>query len=124
MPRDTGGRALLSVRLFVRDHRMREVPATEQALEAYYEDFVFSQSRPGAEAARASVQRSYGSDPTATEVSGREARAYPRGPEPPPDDPDPRMPAVVVWAEGDDFFLLASDLLEVEDLLPIARSVR
>ena len=95
IPRETLGHELQSLRLFVRDHRLRDVPPEKQALEAYYGAFTFSQSRPGeAEARRLALETSYGSDPREEEVSGREARVYERGPEPPEDDPDPRMPAV------------------------------
>ena len=125
VPADTAGRALQSLQLFVRDHRQREVPEGERALEAHYGDFVFSQSRPGARQARAAVvETSYGSPARPAEVSGCEARGYERGPEPAPDDPDPRMPAVVVWCDGEEFFLLASERLDLAELLPIARSVR
>jgi len=124
VPRDTVGQKLESLSLFVKDHKLREVPPEKQALEAYYGSFSFSQSRPGVEAARvAALGTSYGSAPQVADVVGCEARSYERGPDPPPDDPDPRMPAVVVWACGDAFFLLASETLEVETLLRIARSV-
>ena len=125
MPRETGGCELGSLALFVRDHRMREVAPEEQALEAHYGAFVYSQSRPGAAGAlRALREVSYGREPRSGEVSGCEARIYERGPEPPADDPDPRMPAVVVWADGECFYLLASDEWEAEVLLAVARSVR
>jgi hypothetical protein len=110
--------------LFVRDHRMREVPPKMQALEAYYGSFVFSQSRPGEEEARRrAIDERYGDDPRTVSVEGREGRGYERGPEPPPDDPDPRMPAVVAWADGPRSLLLASDQLELADLLTIAASL-
>lgn len=124
IPRDTAGRSLTTLELFVRDHRMREVGPEEQALEAHYGAFSFSQSRPGAEAARrAVVETSYGVGPRPVDVGGCEARAYERGPAPAPDDPDPRMPAIVVWCDGDEFFLVASEELDVDALLRIAGSV-
>jgi len=125
VPERTAGHALESLSLFVMDHKMREVPPERRALEAWYGVFSFSQSRPGAaEARRAALETSYGSDPRPAEVQGSEARTYERGPELPPDDPDSPMPAVVVWARDEDFFLVASETLAVEELLVIARSVR
>ena len=124
VPRDTLGHELQSLYLFVRDHKLREVPPEEQALEAWYGAFSFSQSRPGeADARRLALETSYGSDPRAELVSGHEARAYELGTEPPDDDPDPRMPAVVVWADASRFFMVASDSMPCRDLARIARSV-
>lgn len=125
VPHETLGCALGSLALFVRDHRMREVSAAEQSLEAHYGEFVFTQSRPGAAGALRAVREvSYGSAPLEAEVSGCEARIYELGPVPPADDIDPRMPAVVVWADGEHFFLVASGSREVRVLLDVARSVR
>jgi hypothetical protein len=124
LPRNTLGRALESLSVFVRNHRMREVELHERTLEAYYGAFSFSQSRPGVAAARRGVvETSYGQGPRSEHVNGCEARSYPLGPEPPPGHPDPRMPAVVVWFEHDRFFLVASESLDVETLLAVARSV-
>ena len=124
LPGETAGHALSSLALFVLDHRLREVPPEKQSLEAHYGAFVFTQSRPGAEAARCSaVETSYGSAPREDRVGSHEARVYERGPEPEPGDPDGRMPAVVVWARGDGFYLVASTELDAEELLAIARSV-
>lgn len=124
VPGDIGGRRLLSLAVFVRDHNLREVTPDERALEAYYEGFTFSQSRPGAdEARRRAYEGSYGPDPREVEVGEHRARAYDLGPEPEPDDPDSRMPAVVAWADGDRFYLLASENLEVEELVEIAGTV-
>lgn len=122
------GRELLSLAVFVRDHEHREVAPGERALEAHYEGFLFSQSQPGVEAARRrAYERSYGPDPRDIEIGGGgarlPARAYDLGPEPEPDDPDPRMPAVVAWADGDRFFLLASEEMEVGELIEIGRTI-
>jgi hypothetical protein len=125
VPRDTKGCELESLALFVRNHKMRELEPHEQSLEAHYGGFVFTQSRPGVEAAdRAVRETSYGSGPRPENVSGHEARAYERGPEPAADDPDPRMPAVLAWSDGENFLFLASESLPVVSLLAIARSVR
>jgi hypothetical protein len=48
---------------------------------------------------------------------------YELGDEPPVDDPDPRPPSVVVWADGEIFYLLASDELAVVELTDIANSL-
>ncbi|MFW6084319.1 MAG: hypothetical protein ACODAA_03825 [Gemmatimonadota bacterium] len=121
---EVNGRRLLSLAVFVRDHDHREVPPGERALEAHYEGFVFSQSRPGvAVACRRAYERSYGPTSRRVEIADRRARAYELGPEPKPDDPDPRMPAVLAWADGDRFHLLASATLEVEELIEIGRTL-
>lgn len=118
------GRRLLSLAVFVRDHNHREVAPGERALEAHYEDFVFSQSRPGtAEARRRAYDISYGQTPRDVEMGAHRVRAYDLGPEPAPDDPDPRMPAVLAWADEDRFHLLASATLEVEELIEIGRAL-
>jgi len=123
-PHETSGYHLSSLSVFVRDHKMREVPPEKQSLEAHYGGFVFTQSRPGTEAARHAVREvSYGTAPRAEQIGHCEARVYERGPEPEPDYPDGRMPAVVVWSDEDRFYLLASDLLDAPGLLRIARSV-
>jgi len=124
VPGETLGHTLSSLSLFVMDHRMRVVPPEKQSLEAHYGAFVFSQSRPGSKAARHAVHEvSYGAAPRTDDVGGHEARVYERGPEPEPDDHDGRMPAVVVWAIADRFFLVASGELDTPALLAIARSV-
>jgi len=124
IPRSSAGHPLERLALFVRDHRMREVPPGRQALEAHYGSFVFSQSRPGEEEARRrALEGRYGAEPQPVSLGGREGRAYERGPEPPSDDPDPRMPAVVAWADGPRFLLLASDQLELTELLTVAASL-
>ena len=125
VPASTAGRSLERLALFVRDHRMREVPQTRQALEAHYGSFSFSQSLPGeAEARRLALEVRYGTDPRpALLVGGREGRVYERGVVPPPGDPDPQMPAVVTWADGPRFLQLASVELDLDQLLAIAGSV-
>lgn len=123
-PKETLGHPLARLALFVRDHRLRKVPPEGQSIEAHYGAFVLTQSRPGAEAAaRAAYGVSYGRDPRTEPVGTVEARVYERGPEPEPGDPDGRAPAVVAWAVGDRFFLLASDALDTSALLEVARSI-
>lgn len=113
-----------SIAIHVRDHRRRELPAGSRSLEAHYDGFVLSQARRGAdEAARLALRVPYGRDARTVWVSGHEGRAYPLGPEVPPDDVDGRAPAVVTWHEGGVHFLMASGTLEVERLEAIAASL-
>lgn len=123
-PADTGGAALESLQIFVRDHKMRELPVAERSLEAHYGAFVFSQTlRTEAEARRLAFDERYGRAPKAVSVAGRAGCSYDLGPEVPADDPDGRSPAVVVWHDGGQFFLLASTTLEAKALVAIAASV-
>ena len=123
-PGETLGFDLSSLALWVRDARDREVEPERRVLEAHYGGFVFSQSQPGRGAALRQVRDvSYGANPRPTRIGGCEAREYARGPEPDAGDPDPRMPAVIVWAAGARFFMVASDRLDLEALRRVARSV-
>lgn len=123
-PRNTAGRDLESLRVFVRDHRHREVPVEKRSLEAYFGTFVVSQSHRGRkEARRWAVEVSYGREPREVRVVGHEGRVYELGPEPPPDDVDGRTPAVVVWHDAGMHFLVASDELEADTLLTVATSM-
>ncbi len=125
-PSDTAGHALASLRVHVMDYQMRDLPPSERTLEAHYGAFVFTQAGPGAEEARRlALEQSYGATARAVTVGGHEARAYDEGPVPEPDDPDGQMPAVVVWADGARFFLVAgaTDDLKLADLFRIANSV-
>ncbi len=122
-PHDTRGLEVQSFSVHVRDHKQRELSRRSRSLEVHYGDFVLSQSRKGkSEARRWALGTSYGSNPQSVDVAGREGRMYPPGPEPEPDDIDPRRPAVVTWCDGEMFYLLASERLEVESLLEIAQS--
>ena len=110
----------MALRIHVKDHRKRDVPPT---LEAYFEGFVLSQSvREPDEAARLAAQR-YGADRKEVSVSGHAGFSFELGPEPDPDDVDPRQPAVVTWADQGRFVLIASDTKEAADLLEIAASL-
>ena len=120
----TAGFDLHSLAVFVRDHKQRELPRAERSLEAHYGAFVLSQSSPGADQARQlALETRYGPAPQALSIAGREARRYELGPESPPDDPDPRSPAVLTWCDGDRFYLLASEILSAGELIPIAESI-
>ena len=124
VPRHLAGFELQSLRVHVMDHRRRQLPIEERTLEAHYGGFVVSQAKRGtAEARRLAFEVSYGAEARQTSVAGHEARAYALGPEPELDDPDGRMPAVVVWPDGGLFLLIASGELDAADLIPIAASL-
>ena len=113
-----------SLRIHVRDHKLRELPPAERSLEAHYSSFVFTQSRhERAEARRLALSVAYGGQPTDAASAGREARVYELGPPVPPDDIDGRVPAVVVWHDEGMFFLMASGSMTTEALREIANSV-
>lgn len=121
---DTAGFPLGSLSVFVRDHRHRELPVHERTLEAHYGAFVFTQSWKGEdEARRWAIDVSYGPDPRPLVIAGNEGRTYELGAEPPADDIDGRMPAVVVWHEGGMHYLVASTRLDVAALLDIVASL-
>jgi hypothetical protein len=123
-PAFTAGCDLKGLRIFVRDHTMRELPPGERSLEAYYERFVVSESRKGIEdARRLALDVRYGRDPREGAIAGHPARIYELGPEPEPEDIDGRPPAVVTWHDGEMFFLVASGELSAADLIPVAASM-
>ena len=51
-PAYTAGRRLRSLRIHVRDHKLRELPIHDRTLEADYGPFVLSQARRGVDEAR------------------------------------------------------------------------
>src|SRR5262245_8973280 len=123
-PTFTAGLEHAGLRIFIRDHKMRDVPVGDRSLEAHYGRFVFSQSRKGAdEARRLALDVSYGREPHEAMIAGHAGRMYELGPEPEPGDPDSRMPSVVTWHDGEMFFLVASGEMPVADLIPIAISI-
>jgi hypothetical protein len=69
------------------------------------------------------VDVSYGASPEEARIAGHEGRVYDVGPEPEPDDIDPRLPAVVTWHDNGMFFLVASGELPPDALLRIAASL-
>lgn len=124
VPRLTAGPALKSLRIHVRDHRLRELAPDERTLEAYYGIFAFSQSRRTTEdARRAALEVSYGRDPRPLWILGREGKGYELGPVPEPDDLDPRAPSVVAWADGEMFYFLASGEMALSELIDVATSI-
>lgn len=109
-----------ALRVHVKDHRLRDTPPT---LEAYFDGFVLSQAeRDLDDAARLATKR-YGPDRKEVSVSGHPGYAYELGPEPEPDDIDPRSPSVITWADGGRFVFLASEEKNAADLLQIAASL-
>lgn len=124
-PRDTGGAAVRERRVFVRDHRGRALPAAARTLDADYGAWAFSQSQHTADEARRLVfERSYGASSTPVTLASGPGRAYAPGPAPAPDDPDGRMPAVVVWHDGPLFFCVSSQDVPLERLIAIGDSFR
>ena len=124
VPRFTADGALNALRVHVRDHKGREIRPEERTLEAYYVTFSFSQSRRStADARHAALDVSYGRDPRPVWILGREGRGYELGPEPEPDDIDPRSPAVLAWADRDIFYFLASSELSLTQLIDVAASI-
>jgi len=123
-PRDTAGRNRKSLSIHIRDHKKRDLAVGDRSLEAHYGAFVVTQTRKGTEEAkRWALRQSYGPAPTPAKVFGHDARAYELGPEVSADDIDGRAPAVVVWHDGDMFYLVASGELAVDVLLNIAQSM-
>ena len=120
VPTATGGRSLQSLRVYVRDHKLRPVAMQHRTLEAHYGDFALSQSRPGAETAR---NWRLARDGRPIQIGGHPGYVYELGPEPPPDDIDGRSSAVVTWADGDLHLLVTSDRLEASELLRIGASI-
>ena len=123
-PTFTAGLEREGLRIFIRDHKLRDVAVSDRSLEAHYGRFVLSQSRKGVdEARRLALNVSYGRDPREAAIAGHPARIYELGPEPEPDDIDERMPSVVTWHDGEMFFLIASGEMPVEELVLIALSI-
>jgi hypothetical protein len=95
-----------------------------RTLEAHYDGVAVCQSRPGASSARRrALDVRYGQGGTAIRIAGHEGRAYPLGPEVPPDDVDGRSAAVVTWADGPMFYFVMSTQLPVEEVTVVAASL-
>lgn len=122
-PRDCDGDRVAALRVFVRDHRGRELPAARRTVEAHYATFVFSQSSDVTGPASRLLRGPITGDATAVTIQGRPGFLYPQGPEPSPDDPDGRRPALVVWEDNGVHLLLASDELTPTRLVLIAESI-
>jgi hypothetical protein len=124
VPGDTRGRALVGLRVHVRDHRRRDLPRHLRTFEAHYDGLAVCQSCPGASAARRrALEVRYGQNGRPVRIGGRDGRAYPLGPEVPPDDIDGRSAAVVTWWDGPMHHFVASTELPLEDLERVAASL-
>ena len=124
VPEFTAGCELDSIAVFIMDHRRREVPAEKRSVELHYGRFAVSQQAPGPdEARRLALDVSYGRGPIEIQFPTGPGRAYEPGPPVPADDIDGRAPAVVVWAAGDRFNLVASSELELAVLVDVAGSM-
>jgi hypothetical protein len=121
---ETSGHRLQSLAIYVRDHRLREIAPTDRSLEAHFGAFSFTQARKGIdEARRWALEVAYGRAAAQGHVAGHPARIYELGPKVPVDDIDGRSPAVVVWHDGEMFYLIASDRLQSPELLAIAETL-
>ena len=124
-PRRTAGFGCSSIRIFVRDNKIREFPLEKRVVEFHYGGFVVSQSRPGrSEARRLAIELRYGPSPIEAQILGREGRLYELGPELEPDDIDGRSPAVVTWHDDGMHYFVASDTLASSELINIATSIQ
>lgn len=124
IPNQTAGHDLQSLRIHVRDHKLRTLEPKDRTLEAHYGAFVVSQAQPGTdEARRLALDVKYGRGAREGRVAGRVARIYELGPEPPKDDIDGRSPAVVTWHDDGMFYLIASTAMAAAELEPIAESL-
>jgi len=123
-PAHTAGFRLQSIRIHVRDHKLRELAVADRTLEAHYGGFVLSQTRKGAaEARRLALVVPYGRAGCDTQIASHPARVYELGPNPGPGDIDGRSPAVVTWHDGEMFYLVASDRMSCAELVRIAVSL-
>jgi hypothetical protein len=115
---------LRSVAVHVRDHRGRLLPVDRRTLEMHFDDMVVSQTKVGStEALRLAMEVTYGRQRRRLAIGANPAMVYDLGPVPPPEDIDGRSPAVVVWADGDMIFLIASVVRSAGDLVDVAGSM-
>jgi len=118
------GRRRQSIRIHVRDHKLRELRVEDRTIEVHYGGFVLSQSRKGTrEAQRLALEVRYGPAPQEARIAGHAARVYELGPEPEPDDIDGRSPSVVTWHDAEMFYLIASGEMPSDALVRIAVSL-
>lgn len=124
-PSNTAGCALEGMNIFVKDHKMREVPLENRTLEMHYGQFVISQKKceNGDAAKKMALETKYGQSPSEGKINGFDARMYELGPETAEDDMDGRRPAAVAWHNEEMFFLIASTQMNVSKLIKIAKSM-
>lgn len=124
-PEDTAGCALEGMNIFVKDHKMREVPRENRTLEMHYGKFVISQKKcdNGDAAKKMALETPYGQAPSEGKINGFDARMYELGPAVPEDDIDGRRPAAVAWHDAEMFFLIASTQMNISKLITIAKSM-
>ena len=124
-PGFTAGFDLVSLAVYVMDHRKRRLPMGARSLEAHYGAFVIDQKRMASatDAKRLALSTRYGLTAETVWVAGFEGRGYTLGPEPDLGDIDGRSPAVVVWSDDTMFYLVASGQLDEVILLRIASSM-
>jgi len=124
VPRKNFRHKLKSLSIYVRDHKMRQLPIGKRSLEANFGFFMFSQAQraDADEARRQTIELPYGHFEQEVLIAGHVGRVYELGPEPPADDIDGRSPSVVVWHDGSIFYMLASYELPSINLVRIASS--
>jgi hypothetical protein len=123
-PKDTLGHRLQSIRIHVRDHKLRPLTIDDRTLEAHYGSFVLSEAHKGAnEARRLAIAVPYGPAGRDAQIAGCPARVYELGPEPPVGDVDGRSPSVVAWHDAEMFYLIASAEMSSDELIKIAVSL-
>ncbi|MGE0812414.1 MAG: ankyrin repeat domain-containing protein [Vicinamibacterales bacterium] len=112
------------LRVFVRDHRGRDVPPSRRTLEARFGDVWFSQSQHTPdEARRRALDTAYGRRSVPVAIGRLDGRAFPADRDVAPDDPDGPSPAVVAWADGPMCFLLVSPERSIDELTRMAGTI-
>ena len=97
-PKHTAGFRLRSLRVYVRDHKLRELSVESRTLEAHYGGFVLSQAWKGVnEARRLALDVRYGAAAREAQIAGRATRVYELGPEPESGDIDDRWARLGWW---------------------------
>lgn len=124
-PSYTAGCTLNTLAIYVKDPNKRPLPIGKRSLEAHYGRFVIDQHRTSSEeeAKRRTFAGSYGQDPVTVRIAGHPGCSYAPGPEPEPGDIGGRAPAVIVWHDGDMFYLIASEELDNDVLRRIGSSM-
>lgn len=96
----------------------------DPTLEVFFDGVVLSPARCGSlGATRRAHDESYWPARSLASGRGHSATCNELGEEPPSDDPDPRQPSVVTWADGELFCFMASDELHLTRLLEVARAL-